>query len=157
MKNYLLKITLIDSDLWRRVMIPHGFSFSQLHEVIQIIFGWENYHKHEFTAAGIAIVPDEEEDVDFLPEDFKYESDVSLDIILLNEKIIEYAYDFGDGWELTIEVEDTEKMGTNFPILLEHGGSMAREDCGGIIGLEEQGGESVNPEEINLVLHETFE
>lgn len=156
MKNYLLKISLDDTDLWRKVFIPHGFTFPQLHDVIQMIFGWENYHMHEFTAAGIPIVSDEEEDIDMLPENFKYESDVCLDVIFLNEKIIEYAYDFGDGWELKIEVEKTDEAGADYPVLLEYGGTMAKEDCGGVDGLKEQGGEKVNLEELNMIMQEMF-
>ena len=56
MKNYILRITIDDSDIWRRISFPHGFTFKILHEVIQIIFGWQNYHLHEFNASGLSII-----------------------------------------------------------------------------------------------------
>lgn len=157
MKNYILKISLDDSELWRRVALPHGYSFSQLHDIIQTIFGWDNYHLHEWKAAGILIVADEGDDEDIIEEKFKYESDVSLDLILMNEKKLTYSYDFGDGWELTINVEKADADGAEYPQLLEYGGTMAMEDCGGVDGLKEQGGKSVKAEELNLILKSTFE
>lgn len=157
MKNYILKISIDDTNLWRRVALPHGYSFSQLHDIIQIIFGWKNYHLHEWKVAGILIIADEGDDEDLIGVNYKYESDVSLDLFLMNEKKITYSYDFGDGWELTIYVEKTDAEGIEYPHLLEYGSIMAKEDCGGVYGLKEQGGQSVNAEELNLILKSTFE
>lgn len=50
----------------------------------------------------------------------------------MNEKKITYSYDFGDGWELTIDVEKTDAEGIEYPHLLEYGSIMAKEDCGGV-------------------------
>lgn len=156
MKNYILKILLNDTEIWRRISFPQGYTFSQLHETIQILFGWENCHLHEFRAAGMLIVTDNGDDVDIIEEKFRYESDVNLDLILENEKKINYSYDFGDGWELTIDIEKTDADGARYPQLLEYGGTMAKDDCGGISGLEEHGGDSVNAEELNSILETTF-
>lgn len=157
MKNYILKIVLDNTDIWRRITIPRGYTFSQLHEIIQILFGWENYHLHEFNAAGILIISDEGDDPDMITEKFRYESEVSLDLILLNVKTLTYAYDFGDGWELTIYVEETEAEGEQYPKMIEYGGNMAAEDCGGVYGLTQIEPIHVNPDELNLILKYTFE
>lgn len=51
---YKLKITLTDyyhkvrGGRWRRVIVPANFSLLELHVVIQLVFGWENYHLHHF-------------------------------------------------------------------------------------------------------------
>lgn len=157
MKNYILKISLDDTNIWRKVALPCGYSFPQLHDIIQTVFGWENYHLHEWRAAGMLIIADEGDDEDIIEEKFKYESDVSLDLILMNERKITYSYDFGDCWDLTIDVEQTDADGLEYPQLLEYGGTMAMEDCGGIAGLEEQDCEAVNSDELNLILKSTFE
>ncbi|MDD7176567.1 MAG: hypothetical protein SPG09_10555 [Lachnospiraceae bacterium] len=34
--------------VWRRVVIPEKLSFENLHQVIQILFGWQNAHLHDF-------------------------------------------------------------------------------------------------------------
>ncbi|MCM1009167.1 MAG: plasmid pRiA4b ORF-3 family protein [Ruminococcus flavefaciens] len=156
MKNYILKISLDDTNIWRKIALPQGFSFSQLHDVIQILFGWEDYHLHEFRTAGLLLIAAEGDDVDLIEEDFKYEDDVNLDIILLNKNEIKYFYDFGDGWELTITVEDTNAEGKEYPQLLDFGGTMAAEDCGGVYGLEDIECDRVNPIMLNMILKETF-
>ena len=53
-ENYQLKIRLLlnGHNIWRRILIPSRCLFSQLHRVIQEVFGWFDYHLHEF------IVPD---------------------------------------------------------------------------------------------------
>jgi hypothetical protein len=50
-KQYLqLKIQIRDEHppVWRRLVIPRRFTLAQLHAVIQIAFGWENYHLYQF-------------------------------------------------------------------------------------------------------------
>ena len=49
--HYQLKITLqgIDPPVWRRVLVPSEFSLFDLHQVIQIVMGWEDCHLHDFT------------------------------------------------------------------------------------------------------------
>ena len=152
MKNHLLKISLNNTDIWRRISIPYGFNFAKLHEVIQIIFGWKNYHLHEFNISGLLIVADKGDDTDMITEKFSYESEMNLDAILSKEKSFTYAYDFGDGWELTIEVEEIAPEGNTYPELKEFGGTMVKENCGGIYGLQEQGDDPVDAEKINWVL-----
>ena len=157
MKNYILRITIDDSDIWRRISFPHGFTFKILHEVIQIIFGWQNYHLHECNASGLSIISREMEDVD--PDDYSnvaFENDIDIDVVLMNETAIDYTYDYGQEWQLTIEIEKKEEKGTNYPILMEYGGLMAREDCDGVSGLKKLGGEIVSLDRINKILHERF-
>ena len=45
-----LKVTLRDSKppIWRRVQVPGNITLDTLHEVIQVIMGWEDYHLHQF-------------------------------------------------------------------------------------------------------------
>ena len=45
-----LKITLkeIKPPIWRRVLVSDQITLSDLHHVIQAVFGWEDYYLHEF-------------------------------------------------------------------------------------------------------------
>lgn len=157
MKTYILKISLKETNIWRRIAIRSGYSFHDLHEVIQIVFGWECYHLHEFNAAGILIAADENEDIDMMPDKFRYESDLSLDLILLNVKSFNYVYDFGDWWEHTIKVEKVIDDYAGVPQLLDFGGTMVLEDChDGETLMEEAKDMKVDPIEINAILEETF-
>jgi len=48
---YLLKIQLqfIKPAIWRRFVVPADITLDRLHDVIQIVMGWEDCHLHEFT------------------------------------------------------------------------------------------------------------
>lgn len=47
---YQLKVILrgISPQIWRRVLVPADLTLYGLHRVIQIAFGWEDYHLHAF-------------------------------------------------------------------------------------------------------------
>ena len=83
------------------------------------------------------------------------ESEADLDLILMNEKRITYLYDFGDNWELSIEVINIVD-GREYPRLLEYCGTMVMDDCGGAEGLKDCEGEPVNLENLNVILKGTL-
>jgi hypothetical protein len=39
--------------IWRRLLVPSGASIAQLHDVLQVAFGWENMHRHALPRASI--------------------------------------------------------------------------------------------------------
>src|SRR2546429_6755937 len=43
-----LKITLRDTEVWRRLQVPSAITLSNLHDAIQAAMGWENRHLHDF-------------------------------------------------------------------------------------------------------------
>ena len=47
---YTLHIRLehIEPLIWRRVIVPGQISLYKLHQFLQVIMGWENYHLHMF-------------------------------------------------------------------------------------------------------------
>ena len=56
-----LKITLkgIKPAIWRRFLVKDSISFEQLHNMIQKIMSWENYHMSEFQIGDEIITSDE--------------------------------------------------------------------------------------------------
>ena len=56
MKKYTLEMKLEGTDLKRTVSICGGMNFEELHQVIQVVFGWEDYHMHSFTAGKITTI-----------------------------------------------------------------------------------------------------
>ncbi len=44
-----LKMEVVSSAIMREVAVPEDFTLAFLHGVIQSIFGWLDYHMHEFT------------------------------------------------------------------------------------------------------------
>jgi pRiA4b ORF-3-like protein len=59
--DYLFSIRLVGSKrptIMRILLIPSTFTFEQFNDVIQIAFGWTNYHGHYFT---VSMLPKEDE------------------------------------------------------------------------------------------------
>jgi hypothetical protein len=45
-----LKIVLMDTEpaIWRRIQVPGRLRLKKLHEIIQVVMGWQNSHLHQF-------------------------------------------------------------------------------------------------------------
>jgi hypothetical protein len=136
-----LRITLaeIEPPIWRRVRVPDAYTLDQLHQVIQLVFGWLDYHLYGFRVGERRFeAPDEEAE----GEDSTV---VRLRELALGKGArFTYTYDYGDNWVHEIEVEnvyimtpmdeDDERL---LPML--YGGERAgpREDSGGPDGHQE--------------------
>lgn len=136
-----LKISLLDTQpqIWRRVLVKGGYTFYDLHYIIQLTMGWEDYHLYEFHCSGLIIGNPEADDA------FVYEADeavtdarnIKIDEVLSKEgETLIYKYDFGDGWKHLVKVEKVldEDTAFEYPVLLEGALSAPPEDCGGISG-----------------------
>jgi hypothetical protein len=51
---YQIKVTLdtIRPPIWRRILVSGNTTLLKLHDIIQIIMGWEDDHLHMFTIHG---------------------------------------------------------------------------------------------------------
>lgn len=156
MKNYVLKITLRNSDISRTVAIPADYGFFDLHDVIAITFGWEDYFYHQFNAGGTVIVDDANEDIYLLPDRFKYEYEANLEFFLMNVKNFTYTYDVEQPWVHDIEVEGVLEEGFDRPVLLECGGRMIVEDLLDDDTTSVTLGDAPDKDELNLILDHTF-
>ena len=54
MRNYTLKIARrgVSPMVWRRFVVPGALSLAELHDVIQLSFGWDDDHLHLFHVHG---------------------------------------------------------------------------------------------------------
>ncbi len=141
---YVLKITLRDSQppIWRRFAVPGDFGLDELHETIQTVMGWQDYHLHafatadgsRFTAFNLGFDND-----DFLAEQEDEAKFRLCDVVEGVGSKLRYEYDFGDGWEHVIRVERIEprQPGAHYPVCLKGRGACPPEDCGGIWGYDE--------------------
>ena len=102
----LVNLMHIEPPIWRRILVPHGITLAQLHDVIQTAMGWENSHLHEFLIEGARYgVPDE--DFEDTSSRGQPESDVRLhDVLDREEQTFTYVYDFGDDWHHELVVEE---------------------------------------------------
>ena len=131
-----LKIELagIKPLIWRRVVLPETITLPKLHQVIQIVMGWQDCHLHEFEIAGERYgIPDP--DYDF-GEPVRNEQRVRLAAALGTARSFRYIYDFGDDWEHRIKVERRLPPDPVFDIALCIDGANAAppDDVGGTYG-----------------------
>jgi len=136
---FQLKVTLrdIEPPVWRRILVDASTSLDRLHEYIQAAFGWWNYHLYEFEIDGTRYgIPDP--DWDFGPP-VKNSRRINLGNVTDVGNSFTYSYDFGDGWEHTITVENTTPVapGMTVPACTDGQRACPPEDCGGPWGYRE--------------------
>lgn len=135
---YQIKITLkgIRPPVWRRVEVVSDTTLKELHEIIQIVMGWSNYHLHQFII-GRRYYGQPDPDYD---DDMEDEKDVKLFQMVRKEKSkFTYEYDFGDCWEHEILIEKilSVKEGKQYPICIKGKRACPPEDIGGVWGYAE--------------------
>lgn len=141
-----IQIDLEEHHIWRRVLVPSNFSFRHLHNIIQIVFDWQNYHLHEFTVKrenndSLTIAMDDElhtlEFFDFDNGEILQERFGSLHDIFSQHTDVTYQYDFGDYWMHKITLEKKVQAHSLQVVFLEGNGERPPEDVGGEFGFNE--------------------
>ena len=140
--TYRLRIDLRGTEppLWRQLEVVSDLFLDELHWIVQLAFGWEDCHLHEFTAGRERntvhyLCPLSADDgAEGIPEE-----EVRLDQVLVRPgDKLSYEYDFGDGWAHLIKLEAVLPRAQSMPnarCLAGHRDGPA-EDCGGISGYE---------------------
>lgn len=126
-----LRITLegIDPPVWRQIVVPSGLSLAALHEVLQVVIGWEDCHLHCFEIAGATYGADDGEDWGTTILD---ERRHRLDHLVASGERFGYLYDFGDDWQHRVEVLDVRPAGDEVaPRLVGGERACPPEDSGG--------------------------
>lgn len=138
-----LRIELVGTTplVWRRITLDGRSSFANLHHVIQAAMGWHDAHLHQFRINNRYIgVPDPESDApEWHTED---ERKVLLNRVLTDDAVFTYLYDFGDGWEhrlLVEEYDDSDDLRFGDGDAWVDAGERAcpPEDCGGVGGFQD--------------------
>jgi hypothetical protein len=137
---YRFKIVLRDSapEIWRRIE-TQDVSLGQLHALIQTAMGWTNSHLHQFEIAGIRYT-----DPRFLTDDLDDFGAIDYSRLRISDLVAKYGaklrmgyeYDFGDGWQHDVvleEVTDPER-GIRYPRCTEGARACPPEDVGGVYG-----------------------
>jgi hypothetical protein len=131
-----LRVTLaeIEPPVWRLVGVPDDYTLHQLHRVLQLLFGWLDYHLYDFRVGGRRFeAPDPEaEDEDSTAVRLR-------DLGLEAGTRFTYTYDFGDNWKHEILVEGihavVHRQGEpRLPTLLGGARAGPHEDSGGCPG-----------------------
>ncbi|WIM70878.1 plasmid pRiA4b ORF-3 family protein [Corynebacterium suedekumii] len=141
---FRVRVDLLDTSppVWRRLVIPGALTMDRVHEVLQEAMGWFDSHLHQFWTGtqfdrrellNNFQVSEKEEGV--------WEGEVRLDQIIHEVgDILRYDYDFGDGWDHRIKVEEVF-VGVadvpEVPLCVTGRKACPPEDCGGTGGYAE--------------------
>lgn len=151
MGGYRLRLTLYSEvELWREIEIPDDITFERLHFIIQKLFGFQRIHMWEFRIPRENSRTDEVDLNDIVRTvNTKQSLRSKVKTVLRKQTIIDYEYDFGDGWEIIIQkLEDTNYKNKTALILDYEGRYNPMDDMGGIMVYEEIMEEVNNGEDI---------
>jgi len=134
MTIYQFKVTLvgIHPSIWRRFRVNSDISLKDLHDIIQIVMGWDNYHLYQFG-------------IDYEsyggPDRIDGQSARGSTLSDLMPRVgyrFGYEYDFGDQWLHELEFEkvltSTSKL---LPVCTAGRRACPPEDIGGVWGYED--------------------
>jgi hypothetical protein len=111
--------------------VPSGITLQNLHRIIQVVFGWEDYHLWVFeTRSG---------DYGMADRELGHRSAASKklqDVAGRAGERIRYTYDFGDNWAHDIVVEEVSvpEPEATYPRVVAGRRAGPPEDCGGMWG-----------------------
>ena len=120
--------------VWRRVVVAAGLTLAELHDVIMLSMGWDDGHLHVFSTGSREYGPAG------LDLGFADESRADLaEMLSAPGDTLLYTYDFGDGWEHEVRLEETRPAspGEVYPSCVAGKGACPPEDCGGPWGYAE--------------------
>ncbi|MEI8283177.1 MAG: plasmid pRiA4b ORF-3 family protein [Armatimonadota bacterium] len=129
---YELKIVLNDTSpkVTRTIQVPGSFHLGKLHDIIQIVMGWQERHLHYFKIGETVYEPMDTE----MDRESKIESKFSLDFLEQSGvKSMEYTYDFGDDWNHTVTLVKvlSQDITIRYPRCISGKMACPPEDCGG--------------------------
>ena len=137
-KVHCLKVVLQGTDppVWRRVLVRSNTTLADLHDILQRVMGWQDCHLHQFRVGNATYGPSRLADLTPRPED---EARARLATVAAIGSRLVYDYDFGDGWEHIIDVENMVAAddGEVYPRCLAGERACPPEDCGGVWGYAE--------------------
>lgn len=140
-KSLKLKVQMKDvtkPPMWREIIIPADFNFTQLHYAIQACTGLDNSHLWQFQHRAydpelqIGIPLDDDE---FGLDEWTHNADETPVTGFLAKKgdKLEYVYDFGDDWVFTVSVIDVMERKDEVAICTKWKSDLQPiEDCGGV-------------------------
>ncbi|MET7865113.1 plasmid pRiA4b ORF-3 family protein [Micromonospora taraxaci] len=131
---FQLKMSLasVRPPVWRRVLVPAGYTLDRLHRVVQHAMGWRDCHLHSFEIDAVQYgEPDPDGELGLHDE-----LDARLDAVLGKGSRFSYTYDFGDWWEHDLVVEDalTVDPDERYPVCLAGERACPPEGIGGPLG-----------------------
>jgi hypothetical protein len=129
---YQLRVVLrgISPLIWRRLLVRSDSTVAQLHEVLQVAFGWDDEHLNRFEIRGreYSIYRDGGGMIGIDATKVRL-----CDLKLRRLERFVYEYDFGDSWihDLRLETTMPANLRNTYPLRVAGKCSAPPEDCGG--------------------------
>jgi hypothetical protein len=131
-ESYQFKVVLrgISPPIWRQFQVWEDATLAQLHRILQMVMGWENYHMYEFRIGG-RIYGDPNLDDEREINDAKRTP--IRNVLPGVGAEFEYEYDFGDDWQhdLLLEAVMQSSPETAYPRCIAGERNCPPEDVGG--------------------------
>ena len=129
-----LRIQLEDVDpaVWRRLLVPGTVKLAKLGQMLVVAMGWNNSHLHAFRVGDTSYGMQDDDDDDF-PDDEIDEQSVTVLQALREHQTFTFDYDFGDGWEHEVVIEELihSDSGLKFAVCLDGERACPPDDVGG--------------------------
>jgi hypothetical protein len=137
MEVYAIKVTLLATrpPVWRRVLVHRDITLRKLHKTLQTVMGWTNSHLHQFVFQRQKYSdPKHGHEAGIIDENRTRLGDV---ICTPGTRLL-YEYDFGDGWQHELLLEEVLLGDESFRQICVAGErNCPPEDCGGPHGFAE--------------------
>jgi hypothetical protein len=128
---FQIRISLRDvrPEIWRRIHLRSEVSLARFHKILQALMGWYDYHLYQYSILDKVHAPPS-------VDDFGPRESVRMEISTVFRNGVEsflYEYDFGDGWEIDIRLEQTLSPSKQKwdAICIDGARHGPAEDCGG--------------------------
>jgi hypothetical protein len=134
-----VELLLMPFPVWRRLLVPAGATFWDLHVALQDVMGWQDCHLHQFTVdeprTGRRLrfgIPDDSGFHGVHDVLTGWEHPVAAFLAVDGHPAL-YTYDFGDDWqhEVTLEAVHGDSGDRVLPVCLAGEGPCPPEDSGG--------------------------
>jgi len=134
---YVVKVTLLGTSppIWRRILVPRDITLQHLHRTLQTVMGWTNSHLHQFVVQRQRISDPRSR----VRTKVANENRTRLgELIWTVGARLLYEYDFGDGWQHELLLEEVLLGDETFQQTCVAGKRRCPpEDCGGPRGFAE--------------------
>ena len=102
---YAIKVTLLGTrpPVWRRILVPRDITLRNLHRTLQTVMGWTDSHLHQFVFQRQSLSDPRSR----VGSKVAGENRTKLGELIetVGAKLL-YEYDFGDGWQHELLLEE---------------------------------------------------
>lgn len=123
----------LEPRIWRRVEVSLTTNLRSLHEVIQAVMPWENYHLYQFTVGDRVYGEPDPEDAIWGHKIYQAKGMRLGTLIGRGVSEFLYTYDFGDDWRhrITVESVGVADPALDYPVFIDGERCAPPEDVGG--------------------------